>query len=125
MYSRMNNLLAGIFVFGVGIYIFVDDLLNSGTNFTFLGLLLISVAIQCFVLSYFGDDFRKPDERMKLIQQKGALYTYYIFLSYCLLLFILISMSIVNISALNLIMLFVALIIATAFLTMFILSFFY
>ncbi|OXS64697.1 hypothetical protein B1B01_25245 [Priestia filamentosa] len=99
-----------------------DAGVNGKTKFVFSGLLFLSLSIMFFSLSYLNTDFRKQDERMKLIQQKSMFYSYFMLMLYFFLFALLLGMNVISISALAVIQILAALIIATVFISMLIMS---
>ncbi|MCM3541319.1 MULTISPECIES: permease [Priestia] len=122
MKSRLGNLLMGILMLILSIYIIFDAGVNGKTKFVFSGLLFLSLSIMFFSLSYLNTDFRKQDERMKLIQQKSMFYSYFMLMLYFFLFALLLGMNVISISALAVIQILAALIIATVFISMLIMS---
>ncbi|QAT68004.1 permease [Bacillus glycinifermentans] len=71
-----------------------------------------SLFIMFFRLGYLYPQFKKNDERYKLIQQKAMFYNYFISMGYLFIFFILAN-NIINLSAQTVIVILGALIIAT------------
>ena len=111
MNSRLGNFTISFLMLILSLYIFFSLWVNgkSGFEMTFLPF---SLFIMFFRLGYLYPQFKKNDERYKLIQQKAMFYNYFISMGYLFIFFIL-GNNIINLSAQTVIVILGALIIAT------------
>jgi hypothetical protein len=120
--SNLWNVVSGIFALVVGVYIFVDTTIVRNEGVPLLSLLIISLCIMSFSLSYLYPQFRTKDERMRLIREKGMFYSYFMLMLYLLIFLFLLSSNIIAITAIQLIMILTSFVIITVSLSMVIVS---
>ncbi|UCZ53472.1 permease [Bacillus shivajii] len=122
MKSTKGNLLLGLFILGVSIYISINELLNDNTELSTMGFLLFSVSIVFFSLSYLNSQYQANDERIKMIREKAMYFTFFLIMFYFLLFIVLIGSGIIIISSSSILHILGGLILITAFLSQVILS---
>ncbi|MCY7769204.1 permease [Bacillus haynesii] len=112
MNSRLGNFIMSFLMLGVSLYLFFSNVVNgkSGDEIVYL---LFSLFIMFFALGYLHPQFKKKDERFKLIQQKSMFFTYFILMGYFFIFTMLLGYNIINLSALGAIKILGALTIAT------------
>jgi hypothetical protein len=122
MNSRFGYLIMGFLLLCLSGYIFIDAIIAGyiipfSSSFTPFAL-----SIMFFSLSYLQPQFKKKDERMKLIQQKSMFYSYFILMFYLFTFLWLLHLDIITLTAIALIQILAPLIIMTVFISMVILS---
>ncbi|ASB86871.1 permease [Bacillus sonorensis] len=111
MNSRLGNFTISFLMLILSLYIFFSLWVNGKSEFE-MAFLPFSLFIMFFRLGYLYPQFKKNDERYKLIQQKAMFYNYFISMGYLFIFFIL-GNNIINLSAQTVIVILGALIIAT------------
>ncbi|MDU0072475.1 MULTISPECIES: hypothetical protein [Bacillus] len=111
MDSRLGNFTISFLMLILSLYIFFSLWVNGKSEFE-MTFLPFSLFIMFFRLGYLYPQFKKNDERYKLIQQKAMFYNYFISMGYLFIFFILAN-NIINLSAQTVIVILGALIIAT------------
>ncbi|MEC1259142.1 permease [Bacillus swezeyi] len=112
MNSRLGYFTISFLMLILSLYMFFSTVVNgrSGLEMAFLPF---SLFIMFFTLGYLYPQFKKNDERHKLIQQKAMFYHYFILMGYLFIFFILLANNMINLSAQTVIAILGALIIAT------------
>lgn len=112
MNSRLGNFTISFLMLILSLYTFFSSWVNGKPGFV-MSFLPFSLFIMFFRLGYLYPQFKKNDERYKLIQQKAMFYNYFISMGYLFIFFILLTNNIINLSAQTVIAILGALIIAT------------
>ncbi|MFJ7472153.1 permease [Peribacillus frigoritolerans] len=122
MGSKIGNLLIASFTLFIGVYIIFDTTITRNEDFPLIAVLILSVSIMFFSLTYLHSQFKLKDERMKIIREKSMFYTYFLLMAYFLLFVTLLSLNIISVTAIEIIFILASLTIITVFLLMVIIS---
>ena len=82
----------------------------------------LALSIMCFCLAYLSPQFKRNDERVKMIKAKGMFVSYFFIMGYIIILMILFQFDIVLLSAYQALSILAALIIITVFISFVVLS---
>lgn len=121
MKSRYGYFIIGFLLLVESVY-FVYGSRNGNFSLSPSVALIVALAVMFLSLGYLQPQFKMKDERIKIIQEKGMFYSYFILMGYFFLFVGLIHFNIISISAIGVVMLLASLTIITVFLSFVILS---
>jgi magnesium-transporting ATPase (P-type) len=122
MKSKMGNLVTGVILLILSIYTIVNELIGNDTELLFLGILIFSIAVMFLSLAYLHNQFKKKDERMKMIRERAMFYSYFAIMVYYFIFIILLGLNLINLSPIETIEILASLTIITVFLSQVVLS---
>ncbi|MED1675071.1 permease [Pallidibacillus thermolactis] len=122
MKSKMGNLVTGVILLILSIYTIVNELIGNDTELLFLGILFFSIAVMFLSLAYLHNQFKKKDERMKMIRERAMFYSYFAIMVYYFIFIILLGLNLINLSPIETIEILASLTIITVFLSQVVLS---
>ncbi|WP_251047278.1 hypothetical protein [Oceanobacillus sp. ISL-74] len=85
-------------------------------------LIQLSLSIMCFCLAYLYPQFKKNDERTKVIKERGMFFSYFFFAAYSLMLMLMFQFGLLSLSGYQTVTLMASLMIITVFSSFVILS---
>lgn len=104
-------------IFLIMAFFFLIVFMNTQGEFRGFEILLFSQCIMCASLAYLYPQFKKKDERVTHIKQKGMSVSYFFFIGYAIIFMVLLETNLLTISAYQLLSLLTALMISTVFLS--------
>ena len=121
MESKLGNFIIGCLLLFLCCYLLFGALKGDFT-LSPMTAVIFALSVMFFSLSYLQPQFKKKDERMKVIQEKGMFYSYFGIMFYFLLFTVLLGFNIIDVTAITAVQLLASLTIMTVFLSMVILS---
>ncbi|PZE19772.1 hypothetical protein [Paenibacillus xerothermodurans] len=121
MQSRVGYLIIGFLLLCLSGYIFFDAIWAHSTV-PLVTSHVFAVSVLLLSYSYLHPQFKKKDERMKIIREKGMHYSFLVLMLYFIIFVVLLSANIVSLTAIAVVQILISLTIITVALCMVILS---
>lgn len=121
MDSRLRYIIIGFLLLIESGYLFYGGMID---NFSLSSgmVTVFALSVMSLSLGYLYPQFKKKDERMKLIREKGMFYSYFLLMFYFFVFATLLHFNIISLTAYTVVTILASLTIITFFLSMVILS---
>lgn len=121
MGSRLGYLIIGFLLLIESGYLFYGGMIDDFSLSPII-IMVFALSVMFLSLGYLHPQFKKKDERMKLIREKGMFYSYFVLMLYFFLFATLLHFNIISLTAYSVVIILASLVIITVFLSMVILS---
>jgi hypothetical protein len=121
MLSRVGYLIIGFVLLCLSGYMFFDAI-SAHATVPLVTSHVFAVSVLLLSYSYLYPQFKKKDERMKIIREKGMHYSFLVLMLYFIIFIVLLSANIVSLTAIAVVQILISLTVITVALCMVALS---